>query len=194
VLKLSDVSRVYWDKRAASIYLYTVRQLVMGLSENATSLIDVGSAGCPYLDWYKNIPNRTSLDLRNPYASNGVNSVVGDFLAWEKDRHYDICTCLQVLEHVPPAGDFAQKLLNTCNTLIVSVPYKWTFGNNSSHVHDPVDESKMLSWFKRKPNFSIVVREVVSDSRRLIQVYECDNVDSWVSLNQRARKQKIKNG
>jgi hypothetical protein len=187
MFKMTNVSNTYWNNRASSIYLYTVRQIVLGLSENATSLIDVGSAGCPYLDWYKNIPKRTSLDLRKPYVADGVKSITENFLTWEKDQQYDICTCLQVLEHVPPAEEFAQKLLNISNTLIISVPYKWTFGNNSSHVHDPVDESKMLSWFKRKPNFSIVIREVVSDSRRLVQVYENDNLKPWISLKQRAK-------
>jgi hypothetical protein len=176
----------YWGTREKSIYLYTVRQLVTELASGAESLIDVGSAGCPYLSWYSWIPYRTSLDLRRPFVTVGIKSYKGDFLTWEADRDYDICTCLQVLEHVPAVAEFAEKLLITSKILVVSVPYKWKVGGNKSHIHDPVDEEKMLAWFKRKPNFSTIVREVVSDSRRLVQVYERGNHIRWTSLNKRA--------
>lgn len=180
-------NNTYWTERESSIYLYTVRELVKGLAVNANSMIDVGSAGCPYLDWYDWIPDRTSIDLRRPYKSNNIKSITGDFLTWNHEKVYDVCTCLQVLEHVPLVEEFAQKLLDICNILIVSVPYKWRFGSNISHVHDPVDEKKMLLWFNKSPNFSIVIKEVKSDSRRLICIYEKNNEIPWISLNQRKR-------
>ncbi len=185
---MSLLENKYWGARSSSIYLYTVRELVTHLAKEAQSLIDVGSAGCPYLDWYDWIPNRTSLDMDLPYVSAGIDSVKSNFLKWSKDRDYDVCTCLQVLEHVPQVEDFAQKLLETANVLIVSVPYKWTYGNNKSHVHDPVDEIKMLSWFGKPPNFSIIVREVFTDSRRLVNVYERGDFSKWSSLRHRDRQ------
>ena len=96
-------------------------------------------------------------------------------MGWQADRLFDIVTCLQVIEHIPRADLFAQKLLSTGKIVIVSVPYKWAadpVSSHNSHVHDPVDEDKMKSWFGREPNFEFICREAVLPSRRLIQVYE----------------------
>jgi len=177
----------YWEKRKNSLYFQAIRILVSKLGANAGSIIDVGSASCPYLDWYDWIPQRTSLDLRNPYQSSTVHGIKANFLDWTTDRTYDIATCLQVLEHIPDAQSFAQKILAISNIAIVSVPYKWKPGRNSSHVHDPVDEKKMLSWFGREPNFTYQITEVESGSPRLIQVYERESATKWRSLAQRRR-------
>jgi hypothetical protein len=156
------------------------------LAPHAESLIDVGSSGCPYLDWYGWIPHRTSLDLRTPYLSADINSIKADFLLWEKDRNYDVGTCLQVLEHIDRADLFARKLLDTSGILIVSVPYKWKAKTGNSHVHDPIDEAKMRDWFQRDPNYSIVIQEVTTAARRLVNVYERGSTRAWKSLRQRS--------
>lgn len=176
----------YWNRRKRSLYLHAVRQLTEALAPNAESLLDVGSSGCPYLDWYGWIPYRTSLDLRTPYCAPGVNSVRADFLDWEKDHDYDVCTCLQVLEHIERADLFARKLLDTSSILIVSVPYMWKAKPGNSHVHDPIDEAKMRDWFQRDPNYSIVIQEVTTAARRLIGVYESGNSRVWKSLRHRS--------
>jgi len=162
----------YWEKRKDVLYYQVARVLTSHLSKRAKSIIDVGSAGCPYLDWFNHIPNRTSIDLKRPYEAKGVKSITSDFLTWEPDRTYDIVTCFQVLEHVPDAEAFAQKLLKLGKVVVVSVPYKWPKGKTKSHIHDPVDEEKMLSWFHRKPNFEYICREVIAPVDRLIQVYD----------------------
>ena len=97
---------------------------------------------------------------------------------------YDIVTCLQVLEHVRPAEEFAQKLLAVGNTVIVSVPYKWPFGKTASHVQDPVDEEKLFSWFGREPNFQYMCTELTAPVQRLVQVYD-DFPEQWHSLSKR---------
>lgn len=133
----------YWRKRQNILYYQVVKIIVDHIGKNAMSILDVGSAGCPYLDWFKHIPKRTSIDLNTPYKSAGITSYTGDFMLWEPDQHYDLVLCLQVLEHVPDAEKFAQKLLTAGTTVVVSVPYKWPFGHKKSHVHDPVDEIKL---------------------------------------------------
>jgi 2-polyprenyl-3-methyl-5-hydroxy-6-metoxy-1,4-benzoquinol methylase len=80
-------------------------------------------------------------------------------------------TCFQVLEHVPDPAAFARKLKELGRVLIVSVPYKWEKGKCKSHLHDPVDEAKMLAWFEREPDFSYIATELKKVTR-LIQVYE----------------------
>lgn len=182
----SSAANTYWEERKNVLYYQVVRVLVDGLSKGAKSIIDVGSAGCPYLDWFPAIPVKTSIDLKRPYEAPGVKSFTGDFLSWEVDQRYDIATCLQVMEHVPPVERFAQKLLSLADIVVVSVPYKWEKGRTKSHVHDPVDEEKLFSWFGRRPNFEYVVREVVAPVDRIIHVYDNVISEPWPAINRRA--------
>lgn len=181
-----SASSAYWRRRKSSLYLHAVRQLVEGLGADADSLLDVGSSGCPYLDWYDWIPRRTSLDLSEPYVSKHIESVCADFMLWQPKHTYDICTCLQVLEHIERADLFARKLLDTAKVLVVSVPYKWKFKASNSHIHDPIDEAKMRRWFKRDPHFSVVIQEVTTGARRMINVYEQVDRKFWKSLRRRS--------
>ncbi|MGI0501000.1 tetratricopeptide repeat protein, partial [Limnospira platensis] len=57
----------YWDQRKDYIYIFAVKQIINQIGSGASSIIDIGSAGCPYIDWFSWIPERYSLDLRNPY-------------------------------------------------------------------------------------------------------------------------------
>ena len=178
----------YWEKRETMLYYQAVRALVEGINPTARSIVDVGSSGCPYLDWFPRVPRRTSIDLRKPYSGDEIESITIDFLRWEPEIKYDLALCLQVLEHVPDAKPFAQKLLTVAECLVISVPYKWKAGKTKNHIHDPVDEAKLADWFGRAPNFSYLVREIDTGVRRLIQVYEhSDSV--WTSTNQRRRQQ-----
>jgi hypothetical protein len=63
-----------------------------------------------------------------------------------------VCLCLQVLEHIPDAAAFAQRLLARARWhVIISVPYKWAASRSPNHIHDPVDEAKLATWFGRSP-------------------------------------------
>jgi hypothetical protein len=175
--------KYYWAQRQGQIYYRVVEQLGLALSKDKSSILDVGSAGAPYLGWFPEVPHRTSLDLHHPFEAPGINSVTADFFAWQPDRHYDLALCLQVLEHIPDAKAFAQKLLASADTLIVSVPYLWRRGRVKHHPNDPVDEKKMLAWFGREPSYSYVCTEVQGGERRLICVYEAGA--RWLSLEHR---------
>jgi len=176
----------YWDARHNLLYYQVVRQLIDGLAENAESMLDVGSHGCPYLDWYRQIPVRVSIDLEQPFSGAGITSVRADFLRSQLDRRFDIITCLQVLEHVSEPTAFARKLLATGQTVIVSVPHAWPPGSVGGHLHDPVTARKMRKWFGREPNFSYICHEVLTRSDRLIQVYEPGDI-IWSNLAKRAK-------
>ena len=180
----------YWLARKDLLYYHVVKVLVNGLGEEIESILDVGSAGCPYLDWFPRIPIKVSLDREIPYSGPGIMPVRSDFLDWQANQIFDIVTCLQVMEHVARVDVFAQKLLSVGKIVIVSVPYKWPpdpAGAHGSHVHDPVDEKKMSLWFGREPNFQYVCREPTGHSRRLIHVYERHG-SRWRNLKQRNRK------
>ena len=174
----------YWDRRKDILYYQIVRVLASKIGVDANSILDVGSSGCPYLDWFDWIPNKTSLDINTPYQSNDVTSYQTDFLTWDKDQHYDVVLCLQVLEHIEDAKAFAQKLLSVGEVLIVSVPYKWPANKSDEHIHDPVDREKMKSWFGRDPNYEYICTEILAPIDRLIQVY--DKIDQpWNGLKAR---------
>ncbi len=170
----------YWSRRADSLYLQYVFFIARVVGCDAQSVIDVGSNGCPYLEWLDWIPRKVSVDLRRPYAAPGVESVTGDFLSVDVDGDFDLGLCLQVLEHIPEVEAFAQKLLATARHLVVSVPYRWE-KSNEDHVHDPVDAVKLAAWFGRKPNYRIVVREPFSRRRRMVAYFDRDNPDRRVT-------------
>ncbi len=161
----------YWVRRADSLYLQYVYFLARVVGCEARSVIDVGSNGCPYVEWLDWIPRKLSVDLARPYVSARVEGRTGDFLALEIGESFDLGLCLQVLEHVPEVAAFALKLLATTPHLIVSVPYRWEPGQEG-HVHDPVDEAKLSGWFGREPNYRLVVREPFFRKKRMIAYFD----------------------
>jgi hypothetical protein len=161
----------YWDERKDSIYLYVTRAICMKLVKMPNSVIDIGSNKTPILEWFRGYSNKlVSLDLFNPYEADGVQSVMRDFLTYETNDKFTLALCLQVLEHVDDAESFARKLLTISNVLVISVPYKWKFDACIHHVHDPVDEEKLFSWFAKNPVYSYLATEL-NGVKRLIQVY-----------------------
>jgi hypothetical protein len=167
----------YWQSRRDAVYLQRVAKLVQSVGCDARSILDVGSNRCPYLDWFEWIPRRVSVDLQAPYFSPTVEGIKADFLTWQAGEKFDLCLCLQVLEHVPDAGAFSRKLLASANRVIVSVPYLWS-GSCKYHVHDPVDDAKIAAWFEREPDVSIVVTEIPTKDnprgvRRMICYFNC---------------------
>lgn len=168
---ISEKQKSYHDQRSHLIYYEVVRRIATRIVGNANSVIDVGSEKTPVLSWFPNVPVRVALDLRRPYAAEGITSVKANFLEWEAPQTFDVGLCLQVLEHIPDVEEFAIKLMNICEILIISVPYKWTKGKTRFHVHDPVDEKKLGTWFGREPNYSYIVREI-NGTPRIICVYD----------------------
>src|SRR6266542_1900821 len=65
----------------------------------------------PYLEWFDWIPRKVSIDIHKPYRSPTVEGITADFLTFKPKQRFDICLCLQVVEHIPDARAFAQKLL-----------------------------------------------------------------------------------
>ena len=157
------------------MYYSYVDYIVRTVGRDAQTMIDVGTAQCPYLEWFDWIPDRTSFDMVDPYQSDTVKGIQGDFFGYDfPDAPYDIVTCLQVLEHVPKPRKFARKLLTMGNIVIISVPFKWPESAADDHVHDPVDQAKLKRWTGREPTYFHIVREPFRGrvGRRAIAVYE----------------------
>jgi len=184
--KVSADVASYWHSRKDLLYYEVVRIIVQRISRGASTMIDVGSGGCPYLDWFTHVKTRVSLDLDNPYSGDGILPIRTDFLSWTPDQQYDVVLCLQVLEHILDARAFAQHLLNSGKVIVATVPYKWPENHSKLHVHDPVDEEKLLACFGREPNFTYICREVIAPVKRIINVYDCFG-SKWSGTNHRER-------
>lgn len=177
----------YWADRMDMMYYRYVDYIVRTLAHDATSLIDVGSANCPYLDWFDWIPEKVSFDRAPPYQSDQVTGMQGDFMTHPFDRKYDVCLCLQVLEHIPRVRLFARRLMAVSDLVIISVPYNWPATMMEEHVNDPVDLEKVQKWFGRKANYHIIVEEPFRARKRLIAVFAADKKAGWGKKHVRQR-------
>ncbi len=163
----------YWRKRANMRYYKYFDRIMRGVARDARSMIDVGTGIVPYLEWFDWIPDRVSVDVNPPYRSETVRGIQGDIFEIEFPQKFDICTCLQVLEHIPDPAPFARRLTELSDLVVVTVPYLWPVGKTKGHVNDPIDMATFESWFGRAPNWRHVVHEPWRrNSRRLLAIYD----------------------
>jgi len=157
----------YWERRRTMRYYAEVLRLARKYAPAAESVLDVGPNGTPLvceLDW---IASKTVIDLSSQPIP-GATCLQGDFLQYRPERPFDLVLCLQVLEHIGPAGEFAQRLLAAGRLVIVSVPYRWPAGSCVHHVQDPVDEDKLRGWMQQSSLEQQIIRDGARD--RLIAV------------------------
>lgn len=141
----------YVEERKNFLYYKYIRNILSLLSINCKSIIDIGSN---QIDIISHLDcKKYSLDIKNPLNKDGITAIKSDFLNYNPKEKFDIATCFQVLEHIKDVEAFAEKLLNIANVIVISVPYKWKKNICISHIHDPVDENKLLAWFKIEPIF-----------------------------------------
>ena len=170
-----EAAQHYWSERQHSVYMQHIMALASFIGRDAKSIIDVGSNGCPYLSWFPWIDSRTSIDLNKPFAADGITSIKMNLFEYEPDSSFDLCLCLQVLEHIPDAQAFARKLLSLSPKVLISVPYRWPISPQTAamgHIHDPVDDDKIVSWFGREPDFRLISTEASPPVRRMICYFE----------------------
>jgi SAM-dependent methyltransferase len=172
--------RSYWDRRRHFNYYTHVVRLAEQHAPRGGQVIDVGvyqSDVLGRLPWFQ---RRVALDLLPIPPQEGIEVVQMDFMQYRPDAAFDLVLCLQVLEHLDEPEPFAQKLMRTGRTVIISVPYKWPRGQCRNHVQDPVDETKLALWTGREPVESCVA----ADGReRLIAVYQTTSVEPLVSAD-----------
>jgi hypothetical protein len=169
----------YWRDRSDMMYYRYLEFIIRTVARDAGSMIDVGTGGARYLEWFDWIGERVSFDRHPPPEGNGITPVEGDFMTHSFDRRYEVATCLQVLEHVPEPGPFLQKLFSISDLTVISVPYRWPAGKVADHVNDPVTDEKLAAWAGRAPNYRVVVTEPFRAPRRLIAVYDTADTDRY---------------
>jgi len=127
----------------------------------------------PYYAGYKTTASDDSVD-----ATDDVRYVVGDFANASLASSYDLCLCMQVLEHLDfdAARDFVRRMLELCRASVVSVPYRWPdCGSTCSHKQHAIDESTLARWSGGDaPATTRIVRERGGGTARAIVVYADD--------------------
>lgn len=172
--KLQEQIGDYWGGRANLMYYRYVDYIVRGVGSEVRSLLDVGSSNAAYIENFTWIPQKTALDISQPYHSENVQSIEADFLTYEIAHRFELVLCLQVLEHIGDAETFAKKLFQAGERVLISVPYLWEAGSSKEHIQDPVSSEKLKSWTGRDPDYSIIVEEPISNApknKRLICYY-----------------------
>lgn len=162
----------YWAARSSLHYYRRVFELLEKMGPRG-SLLDVGSWDTPVATW-GDFRRRYTCDLVAQPPLAGVVSHVGDFLDWRPPELMDAVTCLQVLEHLPNgiAQRFGRKLLETGQTVIVSVPYLWPPGAEPDHVQDPIDLAKLERIMGERARFSSVIPDGPQCNRpRLVAIW-----------------------
>ncbi len=148
----------YWEERKNLKYYKKVLELCKKYAFNAKSVLDIGSYDTLLLDEISWISNKTALDLYNIPLNKSATNLKIDFLNYDK-KDFDLVLCLQTLEHLEKPKQFSNKLLETGKIIIISVPYKWKKGFCDTHKQDPIDEKKVLKWFKKEYLETHIIKE-----------------------------------
>lgn len=159
----------YWQDRQQMRYYSQVLTFARQYAPSGGSVLDVGGRDCEYIAWFDWFQRKVVLDLKPPPPQPGVETVAGDFLAWQPAEPFDLVLCLQVLEHLVEPAPFCRKLLRSGRVAIISVPHLWPKGLCKYHMQDPVDEGKLLAWAGQPASEQVVVRD--GSRERLVAVF-----------------------
>jgi hypothetical protein len=160
----------YWQTRKDYRYYREVLRLGRQYAARAASAIDVGCRDTRILEDFDWIPQKTALDYEQMPVVRGATNLQQDFLSYTPPQRFDLVLCLQVLEHLHDPAPFAQKLLVTGKTAIISVPYMWREGTCPHHPQDPVGVEKIVSWTRRRWQYSALVLDE-GNLWRLVMVF-----------------------
>jgi hypothetical protein len=156
-MKGTDKNESYYKLRSEMFYYKKIQEMLSEMK--FTSIIDIGCKKSPIFENIDNTVYKSMLDILPTKPLPNINNITADFYTWEPDRKYDVAVCLQVLEHLDRPQDFAKKLFDIADTIIISVPYKWPKGSCKYHIQDPVDEKKLLSWTDREPYEKYIIND-----------------------------------
>jgi len=158
----------YYEERKEYNYYKKVNEILSKLQ--FTSIIDIGGRKSPILEKINNNIYKSLLDISKINNDDkNINYITADFYKWVPDKKYDVVLCLQVLEHLEKPTEFAQKLFDTGNKVIISLPYKWAKGFCVHHIQDPVDEKLIKQWTNRNPLETYIIED--NGVKRIICVY-----------------------
>jgi hypothetical protein len=133
----------YWEKRHNMRYYKVIERYLDDIGPGEV-LLDVGCGETPIVT-YGEFRRRISVDVQPRPGLPGVEAIVGDWMLVKCPFRASVAICLQTLEHLPDrvVCDFARKLRQISDVVLVSVPYKWPVGFCEWHKQDPIDEGKL---------------------------------------------------
>jgi len=141
------------------------------LQENSPGemLIDVGCHNTPIVLW-GDFKRRVTIDLEPRPHIDGVEAIVGDWMQVQLPIA-TVTLCLQTLEHLTDdvIYEFATKVRQSADIIIVSVPFMWPAGMCHWHKQDPIDAAKLDRIMGDKSLSSEIVKD--SGLNRLVCVY-----------------------
>jgi len=160
----------YFERRKDLPYYSVVRRLLESYGRQS-SLLDIGCHDTPVATW-GHFDQRFTLDPKPRPSLLGVTQLVGRFPdeQWLLPPELTVITCLQLLEHIAEVREFCDAMFALATSrVIVSVPYCWSESACDVHLHDPIDEAKLLEMTGRKPVWSWVTGK--QPERRLVVEY-----------------------
>jgi len=146
----------FWRTRQQCEYYWVVKQMLEAMGPRE-SLLDIGCWDTPVVTWGE-FAERYSVDPRERPELPGVHAVLGH---WPECRDklpdsVNVVTCLQTIEHVHDVQTFVDAIFAIATeTVVLSVPYRWSTDATPCHHHDPIDEAKLETWSKRKPRQNV---------------------------------------
>jgi len=157
------INRGYWELRKDRDMYNLMRMLARHYAAKANSAIDVGcyvgGLICDF-DW---IDRRVATDLNDwskEWADvDGVEFRKANAFALSDSDKFDLVISNQTIEHVEDAADFAAKLCDLGETVLVSTTYEVPAGAIEGHIQDPISFDKFVSWFPRAPKCVSIVYE-----------------------------------
>ena len=159
----------YWANRTQAKYYQKALSFARSYARNGGSIIDVGCADCEYITWFTWFNTKYTIDLRHRRKLRGVIDITGNFMDCDLGS-FDLALCLQVIEHLSDPVSFCRKLFKIGQVVIISVPYKWSYGYGQyGHLQDPIDMPKLLSWTKYKPKDYSIIKDRME---RLVAVFD----------------------
>lgn len=145
--KMAEEEKSSWNYRKDMNYYAEVLMLARKWCPNAKTALDVGAGNTRVVARMNWLSEKYAIDINPMPVMPGITAINQNFMLYNPPpNRFDLVLCLQVLEHLEEPEPFMQKLLNTGQRLIISVPYKWLPGTAAGHIHDPVTRRKVLGW------------------------------------------------
>lgn len=160
----------YWEQRKDYNYYKAVRRLLESLGRG-NSILDVGSANTPVAT-YGDFENRYRVDKSKLEELEGVNTVHSDWMDFCVNRSYSVVVCCQVIEHLTDdeIKPFVDKLFESGENVIISVPYLWPEDACEGHHQDPINLEKFTRLVGGRDPYTLTI-ENDSTIRRLVALF-----------------------
>jgi SAM-dependent methyltransferase len=168
----------YWKRRKELSYYKKIVDICSEILINNEnySIIDFGCRNTEIIFDLK-CNKKFLLDKNNSYnekqkkniKEKNINFLEQSIYDIKFENEFDICLCLQVIEHLEnPEKAFQLIHKASKRYTIISLPYKWETGNPKGHRHININEQVIKKWTGIEPDESFIIED---DKDRIINIY-----------------------